>query len=54
VSLADERLRAAGLPCLVMPGNDPPMVKYLNQAGWIAQAEERIVDFGAYEVLSLG
>jgi Icc-related predicted phosphoesterase len=56
VSLADERLRAAGLPCLVMPGNDdPPMVKkYLNQAGWIAQAEERIVDFGPYQVLSLG
>jgi uncharacterized protein len=28
--------------------------KYLNQAGWIAQAEERIVDFGPYQVLSLG
>ena len=56
VSLADERLRAAGLPCLVMPGNDDrPMVKkYLNQAGWIAQAEERIVDFGPYWCCSLG
>jgi len=56
VSLADERLRAAGIPCLVMPGNDdPPMVKkHLDQAKWIVQAEERIVEFGPYQVLSLG
>ncbi len=56
VQMADERLRAAGVPCLVMPGNDdPPMVKrYLDQAGWLVQAEERIVEFGPYQVLSLG
>ena len=28
VGLADEKLEAAGIPCLVMPGNDdPPLVK---------------------------
>lgn len=56
VAMADEKLRAAGIPCLVMPGNDdPPMVKrYLNEASWLIQAEERIVELGPYQVLSLG
>lgn len=56
VSMADERLRAAGLPCLVMPGNDdPPMVKrYLSQASWLVQAEEQVLELGPYQVLSLG
>src|SRR6266702_721050 len=52
----EDRLRALGLPCLVMPGNDdPPWVRrLLDQAGWLQQAEERIVGFGPYQVLSLG
>ncbi len=56
ISMAEDRLRAAGLPCLVMPGNDdPPWVRrLLDQAGWLQQAEERIVGFGPYQVLSLG
>jgi Icc-related predicted phosphoesterase len=56
LSMAEDRLRAAGLPCLVMPGNDdPPSVKkLLDQAGWLRQAEERVVEFGPYQVVSLG
>lgn len=56
ISLADERLRAAGIPCLVMPGNDdPPLVKRaMNDASWLTQAEDRIVEIGPYQVLSLG
>lgn len=56
VSLADEKLRAVGIPCLVMPGNDdPPLVKRsMNQASWLTQAEDRIVELGPYQVLSLG
>src|SRR6266702_691556 len=56
ISMAEDRLRALGLPCLVMPGNDdPPWVRrLLDQAGWLQQAEERIVGFGPYQVLSLG
>jgi len=56
VSMAEDRLRSAGLPCLVMPGNDdPPSVKkLLEQAGWLRQAEERVVEFGPYQVASLG
>lgn len=56
VGLADEKLEAAGIPCLVMPGNDdPPLVKRtMNQATWLTQAEDRIVELGPYQVLSLG
>lgn len=56
VEMADERLREAGLPCLVMPGNDyPPLVRdVLERAGWLVQAEERVVELGPYQVLSLG
>jgi uncharacterized protein len=56
ISMAEDRLRAAGLPCLVMPGNDdPPWVRrLLDQTEWLQQAEERIVEFGPYQVLSLG
>ncbi|HEX6231105.1 MAG TPA: metallophosphoesterase [Actinomycetota bacterium] len=56
VGLADEKLKAAGIPCLVMPGNDdPPLVKRaMNEATWLTQAEDRIVELGPYQVLSLG
>jgi hypothetical protein len=39
-----------------MPGNDDPhwVRRLLDQAGWLQQAEERIVEFGPYQVLSLG
>jgi Icc-related predicted phosphoesterase len=56
VEMADSRLREAGLPCLVMPGNDDiPVVKnLLAQANWLIQGEDRVVEFGPYQVLSLG
>jgi Icc-related predicted phosphoesterase len=56
VKLADEKLKDAGIPCLVMPGNDdPPLVKRaMNEAAWLTQAEDRIVELGPYQVLSLG
>jgi Icc-related predicted phosphoesterase len=56
VDEADTRLREAGLPCLVMPGNDDiPAVKHLlSQSSWLIQAEDHVIDFGPYQVLSLG
>jgi Icc-related predicted phosphoesterase len=56
VSLADERLRAAGIPALMMPGNDDePMVRdLLAQGDWITDAEDRVVDLGGYQVVSFG
>src|SRR5215470_1382682 len=44
VDMAETRLREAGLPCLVMPGNDDiPAVKHLlSQSTWLIQGEDRV------------
>jgi Icc-related predicted phosphoesterase len=56
VTLADERLRKAGIPALMMPGNDDePMVKeLLAQGDWIMDAENRRVELEGYQVVSYG
>jgi Icc-related predicted phosphoesterase len=56
VDMADDRLSAAGLPCLVMPGNDdiPEVKDVLTQASWLTQAEGHVRELGPYQVLSLG
>jgi uncharacterized protein len=56
VTLADERLRAAGIPALMMPGNDdePEVKKILAQGEWITDAEDRLVDLEGYQVISFG
>ena len=56
VTLADERLRAAGIPALMMPGNDdePEVKKILAQGEWIIDAEDRLVDLEGYQVISFG
>jgi len=56
VEIADSRLKEAGLPCLVMPGNDDiPIVKDVLEAGrWVVQGEDHVVEFGPYQVLCLG
>jgi uncharacterized protein len=56
VEIADTRLREAGLPCLVMPGNDdiPEVKDVLAQGRWLVQGEDHVVEFGPYQVLCLG
>jgi uncharacterized protein len=56
VDMAETRLHAAGLPCLVMPGNDdiPAVKDLLSQSSWLIQAEDRVIEFGPYQILSLG
>ncbi len=56
VTLADERLRKAGIPALMMPGNDDePIVKsLLAQGDWIVDAEGRRVELEGYQVVSYG
>lgn len=56
VTLADERLRAAGIPALMMPGNDdePEVKKILAQGEWITDAEDRLVELEGYQVISFG
>lgn len=56
ITLADEKLRAAGIPALMMPGNDDePMVKdLLAQGDWIIDAEGRRVELEGFQVVSYG
>src|SRR5262249_2413975 len=56
VTLADERLRAAGIPALMMPGNDdePEGKPIRAQGDWITDAEDRLVDLEGYQVISFG
>lgn len=56
ISLADERLRAAGIPALMMPGNDdePAVKRLLAQGDWITDAEGRCVELEGYQVISFG
>ncbi|HXG40605.1 MAG TPA: hypothetical protein VNJ28_06650 [Candidatus Limnocylindrales bacterium] len=56
VALADDRLRAAGIPAIVMPGNDDePLVKEILAKGrWIVEGEGRVVDLEGYQVASFG
>ena len=56
VTLADERLRKAGIPALMMPGNDdePAVKQILAQGDWITDAEDQLVDLGGYQVISFG
>lgn len=56
VEIADVRLKEAGLPCLVMPGNDDiPIVKdVLEEGRWVVQGEDHVVELGPYQVLCLG
>jgi Icc-related predicted phosphoesterase len=56
LSLADERLRPAGVPLLWMLGNDDPpeLGELLDQAPWGEHAEGRVLEVGGHELLSWG
>jgi Icc-related predicted phosphoesterase len=56
VTMADEQLKAAGIPAVMMPGNDDePVVKsVLAQGDWIVDGEGRVVELEGYQVASFG
>lgn len=56
VGMADEQLRKAGVPALMMPGNDdePAVKSILAQGTWIVDAERRVVELEGYQVASFG
>ncbi|TAM66965.1 MAG: metallophosphoesterase [Microbacteriaceae bacterium] len=56
VTLADERLRKAGIPCVMMPGNDDEheVKKVLAQGDWIQDGEDRVIDVRGFQVASFG
>jgi uncharacterized protein len=56
VDMAESRLSSAGLPCVVMPGNDdiPEVKDVLARSDWLVQGEGHVIELGPYQVLSLG
>ncbi|MGH3925947.1 MAG: metallophosphoesterase family protein [Pseudonocardiaceae bacterium] len=56
MEIADQRLSDSGIPCLAMPGNDDQefIGDLLSQARAIDNCDEQILEWGAYQVLSLG
>jgi Icc-related predicted phosphoesterase len=56
VGMADEQLRAAGIPALMMPGNDdePQVKRILAEGSWITDSEGRVVELEGYQVASFG
>lgn len=56
VTMADEQLRAAKIPAVMMPGNDdePDVKRILGQGDWIIDAEGRVVELLGFQVLSYG
>lgn len=56
VTMADEQLRTAGIPAVMMPGNDdePALKAVLAQGDWIIDGEGRVVDLEGYQIASFG
>jgi Icc-related predicted phosphoesterase len=56
VSMADERLREAQIPALMMLGNDddPGVREIIAQGSWVTDAEGQAIDLEGYQVLSYG
>jgi Icc-related predicted phosphoesterase len=56
VTLGDQELRAAGIPALMIAGNDdePEVAEILAQGSWIVNAEGRVVELEGYQVASYG
>ena len=56
MEMADERIGAAGIPCLAMPGNDDQefVSDLLDQASSIENCDQQVIDWGPFQVLSLG
>lgn len=56
LALADERLAGVQTRCFLMPGNDdPPAVQdAIERATRVEGCEDRIVEFGCHEMISLG
>ncbi len=56
LALADERLQDSDVRCFLMPGNDDPpgIDTAVERARRVEACDERIVEFGGYEMVSLG
>ncbi|MGH2617807.1 MAG: metallophosphoesterase family protein, partial [Thermomicrobiales bacterium] len=56
VAIADDRVAQAGVPCVMMPGNDddPFVGEVLDAARVVRNVDGAVVPFGSYQVLGFG
>jgi Icc-related predicted phosphoesterase len=56
VELADERFKAAGIPCICIPGSvdDFYLDEILTSGTYIQNGDGKIIEMAGYEILSLG
>jgi Icc-related predicted phosphoesterase len=56
MELAEERLRPAGIPCFVSPGNDDDreVVEIIDGADWVENPEGKVVEVAGHEMISWG
>lgn len=56
MELADERFKAAGIPCILIPGSmdDFYLDDLLNSASYVQNGDGKIIEFNGYEILSIG
>lgn len=56
LKLAEERLKGTGIKCYISPGNDDffEIDATLNSSPYIVNPEEKVVDIGEHEMITLG
>jgi uncharacterized protein len=56
IKLADERYKAAGIPCIIIPGSvdDFYLDDLLNSGSWVQNGDGKILEVNGFEILSIG
>nr|WP_263326436.1 metallophosphoesterase [Neobacillus sp. Marseille-Q6967] len=56
IELADERFKAAGIPCIMIPGSvdDFYLDELLNSGSYVQNGDGKIIEVNGFEVLSIG
>ncbi|QCJ42926.1 metallophosphoesterase [Bacillus sp. S3] len=56
VDLADERFKAAGIPCIMIPGSvdDFYLDEILNDGKFVQNGDGRVIEVDGFEILSVG
>ncbi len=56
LKLAEERLKGTGIKCYISPGNDDffEIDEILNSSSYVVNPEEKVVDIGDHEMITLG
>ncbi|MFJ5714716.1 hypothetical protein [Neobacillus sp. NPDC093127] len=56
IEMADERFKAAGIPCIMIPGSvdDFYLDEFLNAGSFVQNGDEKIIEIDGFEILSIG